>query len=322
MAISIARVFHLLDILQSRALISASELTARLEMDARSLRRAVAQLQQLGIPVESVRGRYGGYRLRPGATLPPLMLQADEALVLSLGLLIAQSMGLGTPGSVVADTMMKLRRVVPAPLQAQVYALQASVTLDMPPMVGAPSLATLLLLSQSAYHHQGAHIRYVDQRQAVTERDIDCYGIVFHQGTWYAVGWCWLRQDIRIFRLDRIMQARASSAQFTPPASFDCLAFVLQHFAAIPDTWHIQVELHDSLERLRTVVPPTFATLEIAPSGVLLQAYDNDLAHMARFLVTLGCPFRVRQPAALRAQLRQLAAAIHDYAEEACSDTT
>lgn len=317
MAISLGRVFQLLDILQSRSIVAAVELTERLNIDGRSLRRTIVQLQHLGIPVESVRGRYGGYRLRPGATLPPLMLKEEESLVLSLGLLIVQSMGLGATGSVVADTLIKLRRVIPATLQAQVYALQDSVRVDMPPMVTSPSFATLLLLSQSAYRRQRVLLHYADHRGNATARAFDCYGIVYHQGVWYAVGWCWLRHDMRIFRLDRITQVEPGAETFTAPEAFDCLAFAMRRFAAIPDTWHIEVELHDSLERLRPLVPPTFATLEAGPVGVLLQAYDNDLTHMARFLINLGCPFRVRQPAELRAELRRLAMSIQQYVEEA-----
>src|SRR5204863_237388 len=74
------RVLTTLELLQSHQALSGPALAARLEVDARTVRRYIAMLQDLGIPVEAARGRYGGYRLRPGYKLPPLMFTEDEAL--------------------------------------------------------------------------------------------------------------------------------------------------------------------------------------------------------------------------------------------------
>src|SRR5690349_4201232 len=88
------RVLTVLELLQSRQQMSGQELAERLEVDPRTVRRYITMLQDLGIPVEGVRGRYGSYRLRPGYKLPPLMFNDDEALALTLGLLIGRKMGL------------------------------------------------------------------------------------------------------------------------------------------------------------------------------------------------------------------------------------
>jgi hypothetical protein len=82
---------------------------------------------------------------------------------------------------------------------------------------------------------------------------------------------------------------------------------MIQAFAALPSRWLAEVLLQTSLEHIRDAVPATFATLEETPEGILLRAYDDDLQHTARFLVSLGCPFRVVQPPELVEEIRQLA---------------
>src|SRR2546423_3039752 len=88
------RVLTILELLQSRQQLSGPELAERLEVNTRTVRRYITMLQDLGIPVEAERGRYGAYRLRPGFKLPPLMFTEDEALALTLGLLAARQLGL------------------------------------------------------------------------------------------------------------------------------------------------------------------------------------------------------------------------------------
>src|SRR5204863_4074973 len=88
------RVLAVLELLQSRQRVRGAELAERLEVDGRTVRRYVTMLQDLGIPVEAERGRYGAYRLRPGFKLPPLMFSDEEALAVVLGLLAARQLGL------------------------------------------------------------------------------------------------------------------------------------------------------------------------------------------------------------------------------------
>ena len=88
-----ARLLELLELLQTRPLTTGGEIADRLEIDRRTVRRYVAALQELGIPVEGQRGVGGGYRVRPGYRLPPLMLSDDEAVVVVLGLIAARRLG-------------------------------------------------------------------------------------------------------------------------------------------------------------------------------------------------------------------------------------
>ena len=125
------RLLTVLDVLQTRPGWTASELAKRLQVNTRSIRRYITTLQDLGIPVVAERGRYGGYRLRPGFKLPPLMLNDDEALAVTLGLLAAQRFGLASVVPAVEGTLAKIERVLPQTIRDQAQAIQEAM-LDLP----------------------------------------------------------------------------------------------------------------------------------------------------------------------------------------------
>ena len=306
----VTRLFTLLDLLQSRPGVTAAYLAERLEVEARSVRRYVTKLQDLGIPVEAVRGRYGGYRLRPGFKLPPLMWTEEEAVAVTLGLQAIHQLGLSQTVPTVEGALAKVERVLPQTLREQVQAVQEAVVLDLISRSHPEPSTYMISLSLAASQGKRVWMRYQARPGEEREREFDCYGLVYHHDRWYAVGYCHLRQKTRVFRLDRIYALEVRDERFTPPANFDCLAYMLQTFAAIPSRWLTEVLLQASLEHIREAVPATFATLEETPAGILLRAYDDDLQHTARFLVSLGCPFRVLQPPELVEEICLLARAL------------
>jgi predicted DNA-binding transcriptional regulator YafY len=172
--------------------------------------------------------------------------------------------------------------------------------------------AWMSIMSTVAYRGQRTWIVYQAKEEEQTERELDCYGVLYLQSHWYAVGYCHLRQAIRMFRLDRILRVELREEYFTRPHNFDVLAYVLQAITAMPSRWLAEVLLETTLEQVRWAVPPTFATLEESADGILLRAYDDDLEHMARFLVNLGCPFLVIQPPELLDAMQQLGEKIAD----------
>ncbi len=309
------RLLTLLELLQSRPGRTAAQLADRLEVDARSVRRYVAMLQDMGIPIVAERGRYGGYRLLPGYKLPPLMLSNDEAIAVTLGLLAADRLGLAGAVPAVEGALAKVERVLPAEVRERVRAVQGSVTLDLAGETVFPELQHFLALSEAAHARRRVQMRYQRPDAAPTERAFDCYGLVYHAGRWYAVGYCHLRAEVRVFRLDRIAAVEAQETTFVRPDGFDCLAFAIARFAAMPDTWLVEVLLDTTIEAVRASIPPSFATLEETHEGVLLRTYDSNLTHTARFLIGLGCRFRILQPQELREALRQLADDITAMAE-------
>lgn len=317
----VTRLLTVLDLLQSRPGVTAAQLAERLEVEARSVRRYITMLQDIGIPVEAERGRYGGYRLRPGFKLPPLMWTEEEAVVITLGLQAMRQLGLSHTLPTVEGALAKVERVLPPALREHVQAIQETVVFDLTAHTHAHLNASMLPLSGAASQRKQVWLRYQRRPGEEHERIFDCYGLVYHDQRWYAVGYCHLREAIRIFRLDRISALAIREEHFTPPAHFDCLAYLIQAFKAIPSRWLVEVLLFTSLAQIRESVPTTFATLTETPEGILLRADDDDLQHTARFLVSLGCPFRVLQPPELEEEMRALARQLFTMADadEPCS---
>jgi predicted DNA-binding transcriptional regulator YafY len=301
------RVLTVLELLQSRARLNGGELAERLDVDRRTVRRYISTLQELGVPVESEPGRYGGYRLLPGYKLPPMMFTEEEALALILGLLVSRRVGFGQSASAIEGALAKIDRVLPDRLRGRVQAVQGALTFT--PMRGFGGLtdpSKLLALSTAAQDNRRVWIRYqggTDQ----TEREIDPYGVVHHRGRWYIVGWCHLREDVRMFRLDRVLALEPLEDAFARPLDFDPAAYVLESLARAPFGWPIEVLLEIPIEEARRRVVPDLGTLEETLGGVLLRTRADELEWMARLLVQIDCPFRIEHPPELREAVRQLA---------------
>jgi len=300
------RVLTTLELLQSRSRMSGAELADRLDVDPRTVRRYVSTLQELGVPVESEAGRYGGYRLTPGYKLPPMMFNEDEALALILALLASRRAGLLDAAPAVEGALAKIDRVLPDRLRGRVQAVQGA--LSFTPLRGfapASNPNALLTISAAAQENNRIWIRY-RAGDEVTERDVDPYGVVHHRGRWYVVGWCHLREDVRMFRLDRVVALEARDETFAKPLDFDCVDYVLESLATMQWGWPIEVLLDLPLEVARRRIAPDMGTLEQAPDGVLFRTQGDALDYMARYLVQIDCPFRVLHPPELREAVRQL----------------
>jgi predicted DNA-binding transcriptional regulator YafY len=317
------RVLTVLELLQAHGCLSGADLAARLEVDRRTVRRYITMLQDLGIPVGAARGRYGGYQLRPGFKLPPLMFSDDEALAVTLGLIAARRLGLAADAAVVEGALAKIDRVLPAGLRQRVQAVQEAVAFSLAAGSAQPAGATVLALSAGVRQARQVRLRYRARDEEETERILDPYGLVYHWERWYAVGWCHLRRGVRVFRLDRILGAELTDATFVRPPDFDSLQHVLGVLATAPAAWSVEVLLETTLEEARRRVPPGSAVVEQTSEGVVLRSWADSLGWMARVLLLLECPFVVRQPPELREVLRQLALEVAGLAErQACARTS
>src|SRR5215467_12402885 len=312
------RLLTLLELLQARGRISGAELAERLEVDPRSVRRYVTMLQDLGIPITSERGRHGGYHLRRGFKLPPLMFTEDEALALTLGLLAARRLGLTITAPAVEGALAKIDRVLPAALRERVQSVQQTLVLDLispETYVSSPGGSMVLTFSTAARQERRIWMRYRAGSADETERTVDPYGLVYHVGLWYMVGHCHLRNGLRVFRLDRVQHAELLDDEFTRPLNFDTLGYLMRTLATMPDTWKVEVLLETTIEEARQRVPPALATLEEAHNGVVLRCYVQTLEWIAHFLVSLRLPLVVREPPELRQTLKQVAVEIVQLAE-------
>jgi len=300
-----ARVLAVLDLLQGHGRMSGPELARRIGVDVRSLRRYIAALEDMGVPVASERGRHGGYFLATGFRLPPMMFTNDEAVALAVGMVAARGLGLADAAPAIASAQSKLARVMPASLTRQVHAISETVAVDLRGASSVPaSNAPLVALADAARTQQRVHLAYRSGRGEDSERDVDPYGLAFHNGAWYAVGWCHLRGDLRSFRLDRVRAVQPLPVSFGRPEGFDALARLRESIALLPRAYQIAVLLDCDLGAARLVFPTEFGLLEPAvEGGVLLRTSADDLDWFARRLCALPFAFRILEPEPLRAAL-------------------
>ncbi|HXV58843.1 MAG TPA: YafY family protein [Gaiellaceae bacterium] len=309
MSSSTPRLLALLEVLQARPVVTGRELADRLGVDGRTVRRYVAELQELGIPVEGQRGAGGGYRMRPGYRLPPLMLTDDEAVVVVLGLVGSRRLGHDTAGGAAEGALEKIHRVLPAPLRRRVEALEATLGFTLDAAAGAPVPGeTALLLADAIRRRRRIRGRYRAHGGEASERELSPHGLVVHGGRWYLAAWDHGRDDLRTFRVDRLDRCSpADEPAVPPPAGFDAVDHVSRSLASVPWAWEVEVELDAEPARVRERIPATLAELEDLDGRILLRMRVESLDWMARILAGLDCDFAVRRPEELRASLRALA---------------
>jgi predicted DNA-binding transcriptional regulator YafY len=299
------RLLTILELLQARGTLGGAELAVRLEVDRRTVRKYIMMLQDLGIPIESVRGPAGGYHLRPGFKLPPLMLTNDEALAVVLSLMIARRQGIPAEPHWLEGALAKIERVLPESLRSRVQAVQSAVSFVAPAVAPQPSSEHLLMLSSAVRDHQRVELQYRSQ-EGETIRLVDPYGIVSHWDQWYMIGWCHLRQAIRIFRLDRISAVELGETIFTAPKDFDSLAYLLESLAMVPRGSLVEVLLELPMSEVQRQIPPGSAIFEERTNGVIIRFYSDDLNVTARYLLLLGCPFVIHRPTELQEAMQAL----------------
>jgi predicted DNA-binding transcriptional regulator YafY len=302
------RVLTVLELLQTYGKLSSAELTRRLEVTQRSVRRYITMLQDLGIPVESERGRHGGYRLRPGYKLPPLMFTNNEALAVTLGLLNADRIGLASNEPAVEGALAKIGRVLPDSVHAQVQSVQRSTVLDDVPDGERTAVDTVLALSKAVQQQRRVWIRYIPPAQAETTRTIDPYGLVLRDGHWYAVGWCHLREASRVFRLDRIADYRVLSSTFERPAGFDAREAVLRSLSHRFDEPEVELLLRTTPDNARNWVSVVSASLHETEDGVVMTCNVGSLTWLALHIASMPWAVEVRRPYQLIEELQALSA--------------
>ncbi|QCQ90621.1 helix-turn-helix transcriptional regulator [Rhodococcus sp. SGAir0479] len=323
------RVLTLLELLQSGGTRTVAELADRLGVDGRTVRRYVDQLVDLDVPVESVRGRYGGYRLAPGYRLPPLMLGDDEALAVLLGLIAGRRSGLTTAERTAGETASaKIRRVLPRQVARRLDTLLEALDFtDRPGDIDAPDSELLLTLSDAVRHRRPVSIRYTDRDGRRSDRTFHPYGIVAHAKRWYVTGRDADIGEDRTFRLDRIADARTQPGSFEAPAGLDAGQRVLAAFAAAEYRYEVSLRIHGTIEQIRAHLPAAVANLEEGPheareepateSWVRAELRVERLDWLPGVLAALDRPFVIERPEELRDLVKALADRLADHARRA-----
>ncbi|MDB5756618.1 MAG: transcriptional regulator [Massilia sp.] len=294
------RVLALLELLQTHGRMNGAEMAARLGVDRRTLRRYIASLEEIGIPITAERGRSGGYALMPGFKLPPMMFTEDEALALSVGLLAARGLGLAEAAPAVSSAQAKLERIMPDRLKQRVRAVDETVKLEAVSATAPADNTALVALSGAAQACRRVVLRYLNVNEGQSERRFDPYGLAFRTGRWYALGMCHLRKEIRTFRLDRVVQVDALPESFERPGDFDPMAHLVRTLAILPRAFAIEVLLKTDLASARVHLFAEAGVLEETPEGVLVHNQSDELEWFARQLAGMPFEFEIRHPPQLR----------------------
>jgi predicted DNA-binding transcriptional regulator YafY len=304
-----ARLLELLELLQAQPLITGREISDRLEIDPRTVRRYVEALQDLGIPVEGQRGVGGGYRIRPGFRLPPLMLTDDEAVAVALGVQAAGRLGLSGSAEAVEGALMKIHRVLPDGLRRRVEALEATLDFTSSSRRGAPVRGELVLvLADAIRRRRRLRTTYRAFSGDETRRELSPHGLVVHSGRWYLAAHDHLRDDLRTFRVDRMLRLRVTNETADdPPEGFDAVAYVSTSLARVPWGWDVEVVLELPVDEALRRVPATLAELVDEDGATVLRMRADSLEWTATVLAGLGCRFAIRRPDELRASVQALA---------------
>jgi predicted DNA-binding transcriptional regulator YafY len=271
-------------------------------------------LQDMGIPVEATHGRHGGYRLRPGFKLPPLLFTEDEALAVTLGLLAARRIGLTGAAPATEGALAKIQRVLPVGVAERMSSLQEAISFTQRASTPAPAASEILLTLSFAFQYQRrVGVRYRDANGVETNRRFDPYGLVFHYGRWYLVGLDHRSGELRTFRVDRIQATEETDETFERPRDFDAAQHLAQTLASLPWGLEIEVLLHTTLAEAQARLAPYTATLRETEDGVMLRTQVDDLSMAAHYIVGLGVPFTVVRPPELRDEVRQIATQLLEW---------
>lgn len=304
-----ARLLRLLSLLQARRHWSGADLADRLEVTGRTLRRDVDRLRSLGYPVHSTSGMAGGYRLGAGAALPPLLLDDDEALAVSVGLRTAAGGTVAGMEEAALRALTKLEQVLPSRLRRRVAALH---TFIVPFANAGPTVdpVALSVIAGACGDHEQIRFDYRGHDGTASRRTVEPSGLVHTGRRWYLVGWDVTRASWRTFRVDRIAPKVTTGMRFVArdPPDRDLAAYVSRSVSAVTQPLRARVLLRAPVDAVTARVPPWAGRLEpVDDSTCELHTGATSLDWLAAWIASLGVDFEVREPPELLGRLRVLA---------------
>ena len=301
-----ARALRALETLQARPGITATELGAALGVTERAARRYVAILREADIPVESVRGPYGGYRVGRGLRLPPLVFSANEALGLVMAALDAHRDpdDLDDP---VGSALGKIIRALPEAVAAQAEAVRRTAAPAPDRGAARPDPTTTTTLVRACGERRLLRLGYRTESGRQWETEVEPWAVVVRHGRWYLL--C-RRRDLderRAYRLDRVTSAVVLDERFEPPAGLDPVRDLEEHLAV---GWEFVTEVHveASAEAVARILPSHLGRPVADPDGgCRIDGSTSNPADYAENLARLPYPYQITAGPELRAAARALA---------------
>ncbi|WP_406640000.1 helix-turn-helix transcriptional regulator [Amycolatopsis sp. WGS_07] len=297
MADPTARLLALLALLQTAAGRSGRELSERLGVSARTIRNDVERLRDLGYPVEATRGNVGGYRLGSGGKLPPLLLDDEEAVAVTVGLRAAAGIsGVDEAGT---RALAKLEQVLPARLRPTVDALRS--TIDRGPEntgTDAPDpevdAAVLQEVARAIRHVEWLRFDYADELRLV-----EPYRLLSWQRRWYLVARDPQDSSWATYRVDLMQPRMPTRRRFEPnplPGG-DYTAFAMRTIAASGWIVHARLRVKAPAEKVLARINPAVGVVEpIDENQCVLVTGADSLDTLAVYSGMLMMDFTVESP--------------------------
>jgi predicted DNA-binding transcriptional regulator YafY len=300
-----ARALLVLELIQNAPGITADRLAARLGFSDRAVRRHVAILREAGIPVESTRGRYGGYRIGRGLRLPPMMFTTAEALGLVMAVLEGHPAGDDDP---VGQALGKIVRALPEPLARPADAVRRLPARGWHVVV--PDVEVTLRLVEASDRHRRVRLRYGHDAGAPEpgewDIEIDPWAVVVRHRRWYLLGWSHDKDARRVLRVDRVREVTELHAGFDPPADLDALDAVEEQLST---GWRYEVVavIDAPLQDCRHWLARSLGRLEpVDEATTRLVATTDEPEWYAAQLANLPMAFRLVGSPEVRSAMAQL----------------
>jgi predicted DNA-binding transcriptional regulator YafY len=302
-----SRTLRLLSLLQTHRYWPGAELAERLGVSARTLRRDVDRLRELGYPVEAHRGVDGGYQLAPGASLPPLVVDDEEAVALAIGLRIAAQGAVAGIEESSIRALTKVVQVMPPRLRRRVDALRTA-TVPGAWSTAGPTVdsGVLMTVAQSCRDEERLRFSYTAHGGERTERHVEPHRLVSLGRRWYLVAYDLTRHDWRSFRLDRITGPAGTGERFRPrelPAE-DAVAFVRAGIDNVPRPYAVEAVVHAPAERVRAKIGPWTTVEDIDGARCRVRMTADALELPALALGAVGADFDLVGPPELTELVR------------------
>lgn len=307
------RLVSMVMLLQSRRVITAAQLAEHFEITERTVYRDLAALGEGGVPILGEPGV--GYSLMSGYTLPPVMFSPEEAFAFVTGGLLVERMTDASMRDAIRSAMGKVTAVLPSGLQGRVDRLRKTTVIGTrPPTKGSVPLTTV---QRAMAEGRVLRLNYLGAaRGEPTERLVEPRGLVFYMDHWHLIAWCRLREDMRDFRVDRIVRCETLPEPIPPCPEFN----LNEHLARciVPERSEFAViEIPDYLlEGVRRFWGPTIVKEEPLPgrrARVRFAFRAEGIPYVSRWLLSLGTDAEIVSPEVLREKVAEMAQATAEH---------
>jgi len=311
------RLLSMIFLFQSRRKWTVSQLSDELDVSNRTVHRYIGMLEEMGIPLYSERGPYGGFSLLRTYKLPPLIFTPEEATVLYMGARLVQDIWGKTFQNAVTGLTAKLDNVLPDDIREEVQRAQRSLVV----MTGAsrdysPYHDLMVTLRDCMANGQQILIRYHSFSRVETDRKVDPYALSFRWGNWYLIGYCHMRGEMRTFRIDRVNDLQILDEGFEIPHDFDAKAY-LEETMRFDNQIDVVVRMDEEVAPQMRERSSDWMQVSDHPDGSVTVRFDVDNLNWATgWVLSWGKYARALEPPELVERVKRSARELLEVYEE------